>query len=109
MIPVPREDMSGSSTHPQSDSEIVKEIFADACDLPSEQRPDFLDERCGNDEQTRDAVEKLLRAHDSAGRFMSDPPAAMDKATLSERSTPEELPRTVGRFKLVQLLGEGGF
>ena len=103
--------MKRESFHVEPDADAVKEIFADACDRPADERRRVLDERCGLDGPLRREVENLLRAHEDAGRFMSDPPAAAQKATDSatEYSSSEELPRYVGHFKLVRLLGQGGF
>ena len=103
--------MKRESFHVEPDAEAVKEIFADACDRPDDERRRVLDERCGLDGPLRREVENLLRAHEDAGRFMSDPPAAAQKAadSATHDASIEELPRYVGHFKLIRLLGQGGF
>jgi len=91
--------------------ETVKEIFSDACELEPERRQEFLDQRCGGDGLLRAEVESLLRLHESGSRFLSDPPAAVERAgrLATANGAADELPRYVNHFKLVLLLGEGGF
>ena len=103
--------MSDGSISLGPDPEVVKEVFADACELPPDGRAPFLDDRCGGDLQLRTEVEALLRLHESSSRFLSDPPAAVEKVQrlVLADGVPDTLPRCVGPFKLVQLLGEGGF
>ena len=102
--------MAVESSHLQPDSEVVKELFADVCELPLAERGRFLEERCGDAPEVRAEVENLLLAHDAAGRFMANPPAAVERVVgVHPLETSDELPRYVNRFKLVRLLGEGGF
>src|SRR4051812_4392820 len=54
-------------------SAIAKELFYDVCDLPREQRADFLNTRTAGDPALRAALESLLSAHDLAGAFMAGP------------------------------------
>jgi hypothetical protein len=88
----------------------AKEIFSEAADLPAEQRARLLHHRCGQDASLLAEVQDLLDAHDEAGRFLADPTAAMalSEFPLGDRE-PQVLPRRVGRYKLLQVIGEGGF
>jgi serine/threonine protein kinase len=80
----------------------LKDLFADASDLPIDGREALLAARCGTDGQLRQAVESLLSAHDEAGRFL----AGAVRAT-----PPDDVPagQLIGRYKLLQNIGEGGF
>src|SRR6266700_4077127 len=80
----------------------VKEIFADACDLPAERRETFLRDRCGADVELRNAVDALLKGHDQAGKFFAQP-----TRDVSSDETP--VGQVIGRYKLLQRIGEGGF
>ena len=91
------------------DLRAVKELFAAAVELPPERRRQLLDDSCGDDEELKAEVEALLRADSSAGRFLSQPAAAVDKAQDLEDGVADPLPRVVNQFKLVRRLGEGGF
>jgi len=57
-------------------------LFAQALDLPLEERTAFLDEACGDDAELRERVEVLLHSHEAAGTFLAQS-AEMDfDATL---------------------------
>jgi eukaryotic-like serine/threonine-protein kinase len=84
-----------------------KEIFNQALQmLSAEARNAFLQGACGRDQALRNQIDELLRAHDSAGGFIPDkgPPE-----THPVTAAPSERPGTViGRYKLLQQIGEGG-
>jgi serine/threonine protein kinase len=95
-----------------------KAVFDTALSLPKEERSDFLDKTCGTDSQFRRRVESLLAARSntpSASSSLSGPTGTvvMDPdATISgtEPLPYEEKPGDViGRYKLVEKIGEGGF
>ncbi|MSR59121.1 MAG: serine/threonine protein kinase [Planctomycetaceae bacterium] len=65
------------------------------------QRAAYLDGACGPNAGLRDRVETLLRAHDAAGNFLP----ATTCAPLPE----EGAGAVIGRYKLLQKVGEGGF
>ena len=84
----------------------VGAIFDAALELPPERRAAYLQEACAGDEALRQRVEALLGAHDSAGAFM-DSLAAPGRET--EKVNPVEKPGDrIGRYKLLQQIGEGG-
>jgi hypothetical protein len=82
-------------------------LFAEALHLPSSQRSAFLQRACGDDAKLRERVEALLRAHDSAGDFLEKPPPdAMESGP--ETSIGEKRGDRIGRYKLLEQIGEGG-
>ena len=90
-----------------------KDIFVEALDRSSpEERSAFVMSACGADAELRARVEELLLAHDGAGAFLrGDPNGAGDRGApgraVNELS---EGPGTIiGRYKLLQKIGEGGF
>lgn len=93
-------------------------IFNEACKLDGAAREEFLRVACGDDAGLRAEVDSLLKADDDAGSFLAggaahDPeqtmpmtPAGLHPATAA----PAEQPGTrIGRYKLLQEIGEGGF
>jgi serine/threonine protein kinase len=85
-----------------------EEIFEAASKLPPEQRGTYLQSACGDDAALRSRVEGLLKAHDEAGGFMAEPAAAPRK-TIVLTLPPDEKPGDkIGRYKLLQQIGEGG-
>jgi len=49
-------------------------IFTEAIKVPIEDRSTFLDIACSGDENLRQKVDALLRAHDRVGNFLEEPP-----------------------------------
>jgi serine/threonine protein kinase/Tol biopolymer transport system component len=71
------------------------------------ERSAYLDSACGGDSALRARVEALLKAHDRVGEFLEIPPPFVDAPVLDESLT--EGPGTViGRYKLLEKIGEGG-
>jgi eukaryotic-like serine/threonine-protein kinase len=91
----------------------LQAIFDAALELTGSERAIYLARACGDDPRLRDQVEKLLRAIDRAGGFLARPEGvAPPPATVA--SATEHLPLTekpgdrIGRYKLLQRIGEGG-
>jgi len=87
-----------------------KAVFLEALELPREQRPGFLDRACAGDPALRSIVEELLTYYEGAGAFLASPTASSQIApptsvVISEKA----LGSHIGPYKLVQLIGEGGF
>ncbi|GAB5535906.1 MAG: hypothetical protein Rubg2KO_21550 [Rubricoccaceae bacterium] len=70
-----------------------------ALDLPKEQRAAFVQEVSGHDNALRERLEQLLRAVEEG--FTEEAQAIVSPMLL-------ERPRTVGSFRLCELLGHGG-
>ncbi|HUV67377.1 MAG TPA: hypothetical protein VMW24_26035, partial [Sedimentisphaerales bacterium] len=85
----------------------IKAIFSQALEKQTpEEQAAYLNEACGNDTVLRQRVEKLVKAHEQAGSFL-DLPDAGRNVTLNGPSI--EGPGTrIGRYELLQLIGEGG-
>ena len=92
----------------QEISEIERSLFDEAVARtdPAE-RDAFLLEACPDNELRR-RVESLLDAHDEAGSFMRAPGNKFHPTSLYQ-ALPEELGTVIGRYKLLEKLGEGGF
>ncbi|HXQ81931.1 MAG TPA: serine/threonine protein kinase, partial [Opitutaceae bacterium] len=84
-------------------SDREERIFAEALAVPAGDRQRFLAEACRGDDDLRMRVEALVRAHESAGGFMAAPPAAPPSPAMTEAAG-----SWIGRYKLLQKLGEGG-
>jgi serine/threonine protein kinase/Tfp pilus assembly protein PilF len=87
----------------------VKEIFCAAIEKnTAAERNAYLDEVCGRDKKLRADVEALLKAHYAAGGFLESPPGGI-AGTLDNPPLTEVPGMRIGRYKLLQLIGEGGF
>ncbi len=89
----------------------VQEIFSEALHMAEGERGAFLDKACEDDEKLREQVRGLLSALDQAGDagFFDDPTSDVrDEATIAAIAT-EQPGATIDRYKLLELIGEGGF
>jgi eukaryotic-like serine/threonine-protein kinase len=84
-------------------------IFAAALELPAEKRADYIRDACGGDDELRKRVEALLAAHEKAGGFLAEPAALNPKGTIVlSFPVTEKAGDKIGRYKLLQQIGEGG-
>jgi WD40 repeat protein/tRNA A-37 threonylcarbamoyl transferase component Bud32 len=93
-------------------SEREAAIFDAARKLPAGERAFYLDGACGGDARLRQRVEELLRANDAAAGLLPEPATVADPHAPGLRAEPfaEEGPGTViGRYRLLEKIGEGGF
>jgi len=84
------------------------ELFTEAINLPAEERISFLDRECAGNQDLRRRIEKLLRDHDRAGEFMeASLPGSINKLR-TKISAGEKPGDRIGRYTLLQQIGEGG-
>ncbi|MGE4178937.1 MAG: tetratricopeptide repeat protein [Limisphaerales bacterium] len=81
-------------------------VFTAALPLKAEERAAFLAHACGDDHALRARVEALLRADSEAGNFMERPP--VDAGARSLHPIGEKPGDRIGRYRLLQQIGEGG-
>ena len=75
----------------------------------SQDRAAYLDKACAGQHALRQRVEALLAAHDQATSFLENRQAASARPTIRLTLPPEEqVGERIGRYKLLQKIGEGG-
>jgi serine/threonine protein kinase len=84
------------------------ELFTEAFQLPTEERASFLDRVCADDTDLRRKIEALLRSSERAGDFLQDPPTGSISERRASVAAGEKPGDWVGRYKLLQQIGEGG-
>jgi non-specific serine/threonine protein kinase/serine/threonine-protein kinase len=77
----------------------VEAILEEALEVAPVDRAQWLEARCAGRPELLAEVTSLVAAHEQAGEFLAIPTTG---------SRPVEIGRTVGRFRLVELIGEGG-
>lgn len=94
-----------------------QDVFENAVELTGAEREAYLRGACGADQSLRAEVESLLQAFERGAAFLASPtahPEQKDPAGTTAAATvvasPHEGPGTrIGHYKLLQLIGEGGF
>jgi eukaryotic-like serine/threonine-protein kinase len=88
-------------------AEKAKSIFLDAAEMISEEeRRAYVDAKCGDNEELRREVQSLLRHHAQLGTFLSTAP--IEVAPTIDQPLAERPGTMIGRYKLLQEIGEGG-
>ena len=93
--------------------QAVRRVFMEVANLPSEERDAVLALACGDDRALRAEVEALLRAESEAGEFMANPTndalSTHDANATVVKPPREQVGERIGRYKLLEQIGEGGF
>ncbi len=79
-----------------------------ALELREPERAAYLDEACAGNAALRQRVEELLQASDEAGNFLENPAAVPPSGTIPGPTPTEKPGDKIGRYKLLQQIGEGG-
>ena len=83
-------------------------MFALALAKPTAERVAFLDRECGSDPARRTRLEALLSAHEVTN-FFPEPAEPVGTIKLDLADAPDEaVGQTLGRYKLLERVGEGG-
>src|SRR5881296_2207406 len=99
----------------RSPSAKERDLFLEALEQPTlQQRVDYLDRACGDDLALRAAIESLLK-NNKDDNFLKTPvveaprfPAANSNTTTGGTAVTEQAGDRIGRYKLLQEIGEGG-
>ena len=86
----------------------IDELIDAALEVAPEERASFLDNACGSDRELRAEVESLLAAYHEADDFIESPAMEVAARSLAEDSILSPTGKTIGRYQVVSLLGEGG-
>src|SRR3989442_6464055 len=89
---------------------VIREIFLKALETPSPaEREAYLQAACGSDAVLRAKVEALLHSHEDDS-FLERPAVEVATSVIVTHEPLTEGPGAViGRYKLLQKIGEGGF
>jgi len=86
----------------------IRELFFEVYKKKtSKERCRYLDEVCGSDSVLRGEIESLLEAHDRSGSLLENLPVVAN-VTLDDSPLSEGPGTIIGRYKLLEKIGEGG-
>jgi serine/threonine protein kinase/tetratricopeptide (TPR) repeat protein len=80
----------------------IKDLLSDALELEPAARDSFLNSASGDDLTIRIEVRALIDAHERANEFLVDP-------TINHSPTGTAAGQMIGRYHVLNLIGEGGF
>ena len=86
----------------------IKEIFQSAQELKPDERSDFLDRACGDDQSLREEVEALLTADASNEDFLSAPAYEFAASIIAVEETEFAKGQKIGPYTILCALGSGG-
>jgi len=89
-----------------AESLTLERLFQEATRLQAgQERNAFVEQACAGNPALRQRLEELLQAHDSSTGFLSA--GAISAAPISVEELP--IPTSIGRYDILEKLGEGGF
>ncbi len=88
--------------------ERLIELFGQASQKAPAERAAFLDEVCRGEPELRQQLETLLLSHAEAGAFLEDAAATEIGPPREDAPLLEQAGSVIGRYKLLQKIGEGG-
>src|SRR5215813_5762494 len=86
----------------------IGELYHAALELPAEERTAFLERECAGDSGLRLEVESLIRSNEGASDFITSPAFAVAAELFAVQETDALIGQTIGRYKVLSLLGMGG-
>ena len=103
-------NLSDTEGPPCTPSQVEAIFFAALNEKTAAARADYLARACGDNATLRLRVERLLIAHPQAVDFLAQP--AVERRQVERLDSVEDnggLPATIGRYRVIRLLGRGGF
>lgn len=93
----------------QEPSPNEQEFFDVARLIPTaDGRRKYLDQVCGEDQETRREVEELLTIYDRDRHFLESPPPELHGSPRPQEPISETPGDTIGPYKILEVIGEGG-
>src|SRR5687767_13842687 len=94
-----------------ADGDREEEIFDAARDVAVIERAAYLEEACGQDADQRQRIDGMLAEDEVAGEFFKTHDARAPTAILADANPSPSIEKAgdrIGRYKLLQQIGEGG-
>lgn len=89
----------------------ISEVYHAALALEPEQRREFLNQACGDDDELRREVEQLLQSNELAGSFLAQPVVERALEQILEASPGQQevlIGRDIGQYHVLSKIGAGG-
>jgi serine/threonine protein kinase/lipopolysaccharide biosynthesis regulator YciM len=86
----------------------IQSLFHDAADLPQAERKTFLEATCGGDDELLVDVLAMLDQDASGHSLLDRNLADVAQETLTQAAHDSPIPKELGPYRILKLLGEGG-
>jgi tetratricopeptide (TPR) repeat protein len=86
----------------------VEQAFLEILGFPEEEQDGFLERNYADDPVLRAEVRSLVRAHRAAGSFLEPRDTPDTFSPLPAAEQPSITPSSIGRYRILSLIGEGG-
>ena len=86
----------------------VEAVFEQALEIPPDQRPAFVQNSCGGDEELRREVQSLLDSHLRAGSFIDQPSLFFASEEIDTCNASIASGQLIGSYRVVREIGRGG-
>ena len=86
----------------------VGELFHAALEIEADKRSAFLDRACEGDPALRREVESLIASSEQSPDFIGASAFAVAAKTLAKDESASLIGRTLGRYRIISLIGAGG-
>ncbi len=86
----------------------IDQLFHSVLERESGERAAFLAQACNGDESLRREVESLIGSHEQAESFIETPAADIAAELLAGKEAELTAGHSVGPYKIISLIGEGG-
>ncbi len=86
----------------------IDQLFHSALERHSSERAVFLSQACAGDDSLRSEVESLIESHEQSDSFIEASAADIAAELLAGREAELTAGQSVGPYKIISLLGEGG-
>jgi serine/threonine protein kinase/Tfp pilus assembly protein PilF len=86
----------------------IEELFHATLQVAELDRARYLTDECAGDERLREEVASLLIASEKEPSFIEVPALSLGIKVLSQAGTEPLIGKSVGHYKIIQLLGSGG-
>lgn len=83
------------------------QVFHAALEQPEAERDSYIRSACGDDEELRAVVEKLLQAHDESSEFLKEP-LIVSNESLDALEPEALIGQNIGAYLIRSVIGEGG-
>ena len=83
-------------------------VFEAALQLPPEQRETYLEQSCAGDTEVLQRIRALLKAHEKQTDFLASAASVVRPASAASVLSTEKPGDLIGRYKLLEQIGEGG-